>query len=148
MADFLRDVLAERQKADVTWPPINSHHEGYAVLLEEGEKYWEIVKQKEHLRDPKAMYHELVQVAAVAWRIVCDLGLEGVKDGSWLQPLSVDDTLQERLLKLDGWLLDLSSQISPEAAQGEARGHATMARVLLQRVSVLLGYATAEGQTS
>ena len=76
MADFLSDVLAERQKADMTWSPINSHHEGYAVLFEEVEEYWEIVRQKAYLRDPKAMYKELVQVAAVAWRIVRDLGLE------------------------------------------------------------------------
>ena len=76
VADFLRDVLAERQEADITWPPINSHHEGYAVLLEEVDEYWEIVRQKAYLRNTQAMYKELVQVAAVAWRIVRDLGLE------------------------------------------------------------------------
>lgn len=76
MPNFLDDVLTERQKADDAWPPINSHHEGYAVLKEEVEEYWEIVKQKEHERDPKAMYKELTQIAAVAWRIVRDLGLE------------------------------------------------------------------------
>ena len=76
MPNFLGDVLTERQKADDAWPPINSHHEGYAVLLEEVEEYWEIVRQKAHMRDPQAMYWELVQVAAVAWRIVLDMGLE------------------------------------------------------------------------
>lgn len=77
MPDFITDVLAERQRADATWPPINSHHEGYAVLLEEVEEYFDEVRKKAHLRDPQAMYGELVQVAAVAWRIVRDLELEG-----------------------------------------------------------------------
>ena len=73
MADFLSDVLSEHLKADTTWPPIHSHHEGYAMLLEEVDEYWEIVRQKAHLRNTEAMYLELVQVAAVAWRIVRDL---------------------------------------------------------------------------
>ena len=84
MADFLRDVLAERQKADTTWPPIHSHHEGYAVLLEEVDEYWEIVRQKAYLRNTQAMYLELVQVAAVAWRIVRDLRLAEHDDAALL----------------------------------------------------------------
>ena len=72
---FLAAVIRELARATAAWPPINSHHEGYAVLLEEVEEYWEIVRQKEHLRDPQAMCRELVQVAAVAWRIVRSLGL-------------------------------------------------------------------------
>lgn len=72
---FLLTLLGELADAEATWPPIHSHHEGYAVLLEEVEEYWEIVRQKEHLRHPQAMYRELVQIATVAWRIVRSLGL-------------------------------------------------------------------------
>ena len=72
---FLTALMLEFTRVTAAWPPIHSHHEGYALLLEEVEEYWEIVRQKEHLRDPQAMCRELVQVAAVAWRIVRSLGL-------------------------------------------------------------------------
>ena len=76
MSEFLQDLVTEWDTAESLWPPINSHHEGYAILLEEVEEYWEIVRQKESQRDPQAMYKELVQIAAVAWRIIHNLGLQ------------------------------------------------------------------------
>ncbi len=77
---FLTDVDEELRKAEAEHGAIHSHHEGYAVLLEEVEEYWDEVKKKTALRDEAALYAELVQVATVAWRIVRDLGLDQYKE--------------------------------------------------------------------
>lgn len=45
-----------------------SLHEGYAVLLEEVEEFWEEVKLKRSKRNYGNMIKELVQVAAMAQR--------------------------------------------------------------------------------
>lgn len=70
---FYQDVAAELARAKVTHKPINSHHEAYAVLLEEIEEYWDEIKLKN--KNTGRMYAELVQVAAMVQRIVEDLGL-------------------------------------------------------------------------
>jgi hypothetical protein len=48
----------------------SSDHEGYAVLLEEMEEYWHEVK---HGKDPKRKRAEIIQVAAMAIRILQEL---------------------------------------------------------------------------
>ena len=53
--------------------PINSAHEGYAVLLEEVEEFWDWVKMKRSNRVPKEMLTELVQIAAMAQRTAEDV---------------------------------------------------------------------------
>lgn len=73
---FTEDVQAELVHARAIHGPIVSHHEAYAVLLEEIEEYWDEVKLKN--KNFGRMYAELVQVAAVAQRIVEDLGLSKV----------------------------------------------------------------------
>ena len=64
------DVQEEVERAGRLHPPMNSIHEGYAVMLEEVDEFWDEAKRKtpdrEHLR------HELVQVAAMAVRIIID----------------------------------------------------------------------------
>lgn len=52
-----------------------SAHESYAVLLEEVEEFWEIVKLKKEQRDRREMLKELVQVSAMAQRAAEDLEL-------------------------------------------------------------------------
>jgi hypothetical protein len=51
---------------------LNSHHEAYSVILEELDEYWEEVRKRRTLRDPNAMYLELVQIAAMAARAAVD----------------------------------------------------------------------------
>lgn len=50
-----------------------SAHEGYAIILEELDELWDIVKLKPRLRDHAAMRKEAIQVAAMAARFVVDL---------------------------------------------------------------------------
>lgn len=51
----------------------NSLHEGYGVLLEEVDEFWDQVKLKQSLRDPAKVREELVQVAAMAVRTLYDV---------------------------------------------------------------------------
>jgi hypothetical protein len=71
---FLADVDTELCRARDGHAPINSAHEGYSVILEELDEFWEEVKRKRP--DPGAMYAELVQVAAMAARTAVDCGLD------------------------------------------------------------------------
>ena len=48
--------------------PMNSPHEGYAVLLEEVDEFWEEVKHG----TPRHARAEAIQVAAMAMRVVLD----------------------------------------------------------------------------
>ena len=70
---FQRDVTEEMFRATESHPPIHSLHEGHSILLEEVEEFWDEVKKKSKNRDPKKIYKELVQVAAMAQRIVEDV---------------------------------------------------------------------------
>ncbi len=50
-----------------------SVHEGYAVLLEEVDEFWEEVKKKRSERSTDLMVAELVQIAAMAQRTAEDV---------------------------------------------------------------------------
>jgi vacuolar-type H+-ATPase catalytic subunit A/Vma1 len=64
-----REIEAARAKHN----PINSAHEGYSVILEELDEFWEEVRKKRSLRDKKKMVSELVQIAAMAQRTAEDV---------------------------------------------------------------------------
>lgn len=67
-------VSQEVEKASAKHAPMHSHHEAYAVLLEEVEEYWqEVMKGGSVPRDPNALRLELIHVAAMATRTLQDL---------------------------------------------------------------------------
>lgn len=70
---LLGQVGAEVMTAEAKWPPMNSAHEAYAVLLEEVDELWEHVKTNQAKRDIPAMRKEALQVAAMALRFVRDV---------------------------------------------------------------------------
>ena len=70
---ILQDILNEARRAFRLHGPYNSHHEAYAVILEELEEYWEEVRKKSEERDPVAMRKELIQLAQTAFRTIYDL---------------------------------------------------------------------------
>lgn len=51
----------------------NSAHEGYAVILEEVEEFWEEIKKRREIRDPNRLKGEAIQVAAMALRFIIDV---------------------------------------------------------------------------
>jgi hypothetical protein len=73
---FLDAMENELNEAMGAHPPINSTHEGYSVILEELDEFWDEVKRKRAERDSGAMYAELVQIAAMAARTAVDCGLD------------------------------------------------------------------------
>lgn len=83
-------VVAELRKARSVHKPVNSPHEGYAVIQEELDEYWDLVKSKSP--SGYAMLLELVQTAAMCQRTAEDTGLAGqfgalLGDQRFLSPL-------------------------------------------------------------
>lgn len=72
---FAERVKHELSRARSKHTPINSAHEGYAVILEELDEFKKEVWKKRKERDPKQMLDELVQVGAMAQRVAEDLNL-------------------------------------------------------------------------
>lgn len=70
------DALAEAGRASVLWPPFNSAHEGFAVLLEEVDELKAHVWMKQSRRDLEAMRAEAIQVAAMALRFAAEVCTE------------------------------------------------------------------------
>ncbi len=71
----LRQVAIELGEATAHNGPFNNAHEGYAVLLEEVDELWDVVKlnpRKNPQRNAEAR-KEAIQVAAMAIRFVMDV---------------------------------------------------------------------------
>jgi hypothetical protein len=71
-SDALAEVAVELMDARSIHEPLNSHHEAYAVILEELEEYWEEVRKRRAERDPARLREELIQIAAMAVRAAVD----------------------------------------------------------------------------
>jgi hypothetical protein len=65
----LGDVREEIMRAIARYPQFNSHHEGFAVILEEIDELWDEIKTNNH----KRARVEAIQVAAMAVRFITDL---------------------------------------------------------------------------
>jgi hypothetical protein len=75
---FAGRVFEELERARGIHGKIGSAHEGWAVIQEELEEFWEEVRKKPAMRDPGKMVEELVQVGAMAQRVAEDVfGGEG-----------------------------------------------------------------------
>lgn len=75
LASDMQLVMAEVQQARDNWPPFNSAHEGYAVMLEEVHELQAHVWTNQKRRDLPKMRKEAMQVAAMALRFMgecCD----------------------------------------------------------------------------
>lgn len=71
--DLEQAIHDEIMSAQHQYPPFNTAHEGYAVLLEEVDELWEHVKVKQGKRDGEAMQKEAIQIAAMAIRFAMDV---------------------------------------------------------------------------
>lgn len=69
-------VAKELDSAIAKHPPYNSAHEAYAVIAEEVEEFWELVRKRHH--DKGAMTLELVHVAVTAIRAIEDVTLDNL----------------------------------------------------------------------
>jgi hypothetical protein len=71
----MSDMISELARADTLHGNYNSYHEAYAVILEELDEFWEIVREKSNRRDHRHAYNELVQLAVTCIRAARDLKL-------------------------------------------------------------------------
>ncbi len=72
-AKFIRAVEEECDRVAKKGRHLRSHHEASALLQEEIEEAWEIVKLKPEKRNYKAYRAELVQIASLAMRSSVEL---------------------------------------------------------------------------
>ena len=71
LSHALTEIGLEVAIAWQKWPPFNSVHEGYAVILEELDELWEEAKRKHP--DQGKLRAEAKQVAAMAIRFMIEL---------------------------------------------------------------------------
>lgn len=71
--DIQNQMLVEVQLSKLLHKPFNSSHEGYAVLLEELDEVWEEIKKSKNYTLSNEAKQELIQVAAVAMRMINEL---------------------------------------------------------------------------
>lgn len=69
----MNKVMIEYARASQLYPPFNSAHEGYAVIVEELDELWaEIKKLKDSNPHNDKIEKEAVQLAAVVLRFLTD----------------------------------------------------------------------------
>lgn len=71
--DLVELVAREVDRAMQVHPSMKSPHEAYAVILEELDEFWELVRAKQP--DRLDMRKELIQTAAMCLRAIVDLDL-------------------------------------------------------------------------
>lgn len=65
---YLEQVVQELHKATAAYGPMNSPHEGYGIIKEELDEFWDEVKNNNNQLARK----EMVQVAAMCLRYLID----------------------------------------------------------------------------
>lgn len=76
MAQITGAVLTELERAVEKHRPMNSAHESYAVILEELDEFWEVVREKDPMQHKDEVAKELIQTAAMCCRAILDLELD------------------------------------------------------------------------
>lgn len=74
--EFPERVALELEAARHSHRNMYGPHEAYAVILEELDEFWDVVRRRDHAAMRAAMLHELVQVAAMCQRAAEDLALD------------------------------------------------------------------------
>lgn len=72
-APFCDEFYYELERARKKFPPMASAHEGYAVILEELDELWDIIKQKQSVRDYAALRKETVQLGAMVLAFLIEI---------------------------------------------------------------------------
>jgi len=70
---YFEAIAQELEFATNKFPPLNSTHEGYAVICEELDELWDLIKMSKLSRSNADMESECIQIAAMAIRFMDDL---------------------------------------------------------------------------
>lgn len=73
LSKALIPIIAEYERALEVYPPMNTAHEGWAVIMEELEELKQEVFKKPSQVSKEEMKKEAVQVAAMAIRFITDI---------------------------------------------------------------------------
>ena len=68
-----QDVNTELERAMSRYPSFHSNHEGYAVIKEEVDELWDLIKQDKGIAATDEMRKECIQIAAMSIRFILDL---------------------------------------------------------------------------
>lgn len=72
--DELLEIIEEEViRAKAMYPTFNSSHEGYAVILEELDELWDLVRKNKGIAGDLRMQNECIQIAAMSIRFIEDL---------------------------------------------------------------------------
>jgi hypothetical protein len=71
--DATGEVVLELSRAISNYPSMLSPHEGWAIIHEELEELWELVRKQQAHHDLSAMRKEACQIAAMGIRFMVDL---------------------------------------------------------------------------
>lgn len=77
---LFEELRAELKFACGKYQPIHSMHEGYGLIMEEIDEFFEHVCIKQTIRDHPKVHKELIQVAAMAFRTIIDVVDPGVRN--------------------------------------------------------------------
>lgn len=67
------EIKQECKSAMSKYPSFHSTHEGYAVIAEEVDELWKLVKKNKGMIGTPEMKAECIQIAAMAIRFIADL---------------------------------------------------------------------------
>ena len=73
MDKILNDIKNEAIRASGLYPKFHSTHEGYAVINEEVDELWDLVKSNKGINGNSEFRKECIQIAAMAVRFIKDL---------------------------------------------------------------------------
>ena len=79
METLIKSIINEAEQAKKTYGSFNSTHEMYAVLKEEVDEFWDVVKKNTERNYGMAKFKvpdltaELIQIAAIAIRAINEL---------------------------------------------------------------------------
>ena len=73
VVDAINLIWNEYKEAQQKFNPFNNAHEGYAVILEELDELWDLIKSKPTAQNLKDREKEVKQVGAMALRFLIDL---------------------------------------------------------------------------
>jgi len=73
MEKIIKQIISEYESASGKYPKFNSTHEGYAVIQEEVDELWDLVKSNKGINGGSEFRSECIQIAAMAIRFIKDL---------------------------------------------------------------------------
>jgi len=74
--EFLKAIELEFERANSLYPKFHSNHEGYAVLKEEVDEFWDEIKKSKDVVLNDRMKKELIQIGAMVLRCLDNLSLK------------------------------------------------------------------------